>query len=36
VEQGFADFEGSNKVVYDMDELVRELPPQKQNNDTDR
>jgi hypothetical protein len=22
--------------VYDMDELVRELPPQKQNNDTDR
>jgi hypothetical protein len=36
VQQGIAEFEGANKVVYDLDTLITELPPQKQNNNTDR
>jgi hypothetical protein len=36
VEQGIAEFEGANKEVYDLDDLIRELPPQKQSKNTDR
>jgi hypothetical protein len=36
VERGIAEFEGPNKEVYDLDTLITDLSPQKQNNNTDR
>ncbi|XP_021925875.1 cytosolic carboxypeptidase 4-like isoform X3 [Zootermopsis nevadensis] len=36
VERGFSEFEGSNKVVYELDTLITELPPQRQNSSTNR